>query len=89
MIYKLRYDNREEGLADLQEKGVFESDLTQAVVEVGILVDVEGTFDEDGNQLTETTYLSGFHFDVMTDLVVDFGLNRIINMNHKRHQFAN
>lgn len=89
MIYKLSYDNREEGLADLQEKGVFESNLTQAVVEVGILVDVEGTFDEDGNELTETTYLSGFHFDVMTDMIIDFGLNKIKNINNKRHKFAN
>lgn len=89
MIYKLRYENKQEGISDLQEKGVFESDLTQAVVEIGILVDVEGTFDEDGNELTETIYLPGFHFDVMTDLVVDFGLNKIKNINNKRHKFAN
>ena len=46
-----------------------------AGVEVGLLITQEATFDEQGNLLTEPTYIEGYHFDIMTDNVIDFGEN--------------
>ena len=47
-----------------------------AVVEVGLLIDQEATFDEQGNLLTEPTYREGYHFDIMSNNEIDFGANR-------------
>ena len=58
-----------------------------AVVEVGILIDQEATFDEQGNLLTEPTYREGYHFDIMTEKEIDFGENEIIP-KHPMHTFA-
>ena len=66
-IYKLKYTDRETAIADLIAKGVYQEineELSygngiQAVVEVGLLIDQEATFDEQGNLLTEPTYRDG------------------------------
>ena len=71
-IYKLKYTDRETAIADLIAKGVYqeiEGELSygngiDAVVEVGLLIDQEATFDEEGNLLTEPTYRDGYHFDI-------------------------
>ena len=39
----------------------------QAVVEVGLIVYQEATFDEQGNLLTEPTYREDYHFDIHLD----------------------
>lgn len=94
-IYKLKYTDRETGIADLIAKGVFQeienemlyADGIDAVVEVGFIIDQEATFDEEGNLLTEPTYRDGYHFDIMTDIEINFGENEIFP-NNPKHTFA-
>ena len=94
-IYKLKYTDKETAIADLIAKGVCQENDGEliygngidAVVEVGLIIDKEATFDEKGNLLTEPTYRDGYHFDIMTDNVIDFGENEIFPDNPK-HTFA-
>ena len=94
-IHKLKYTDKETGIADLIAKGVYQeiqselsySEGIHAVVEVGLLIDQEATFDEQGNLLTEPTYREGYHFDIMSDNEIDFGENEIFP-NNPKHTFA-
>ena len=94
-IYKLKYLNKETAIADLIAKGVqqeIDGELSygngvDAVVEVGILIDHEATFDENGNLLTEPTFREGYHFDIMTEKEIDFATNEIFP-NNPKHSFA-
>ena len=94
-IYKLKYSDRETAIADLIAKGVYQeidgemihADSIDAVVEVGLIISEEATFDEQGNTLTEPTYREGYHFDIMTENEIDFGENGIFP-NNSKHTFA-
>lgn len=94
-IYKLKYTDRETAIDDLIAKGVYQeiegemiyADGIDAVVEVGLIIDKEATFDENGNMLTEPTYREGYHFDIMSDNEIDFGTNEIFP-NNPKHSFA-
>ena len=94
-IYKLKYTDKETAIADLIAKGVYQeidgemiyADGIDAVVEVGLIINKEATFDEQGNLLTEPTYREGYHFDIMTEIEIDFGENEIFPDNSK-HTFA-
>lgn len=94
-IYKLKYTDRETAIADFLSKGVFQEideELSygngiDAVVEVGLIIDQEATFDEQGNLLTEPTYREGYHFDIMSNNEIDFGENEIFP-NNPKHSFA-
>ena len=83
-IYKLKYSNKETAISDLIAKGVYieTTDLngvetlsyaptTQSVIEIGLIVDVQGT------ETTPTTYIDGYHFDIMVNNDIDFGTNRM------------
>ena len=61
------------------------TDITEAVVYLGQLVDKPATFDEDGEVLTEATYLDGWHVDVMTNVEVEF--ENAIEPENPRHTF--
>ena len=95
MIYKLKYTDRETAIADLIAKEVYQEingELSygngiDAVVEVGLIIDKEATFDEEGNLLTEPTYREGYHFDIMAEKEIDFGANEI-TPNNPKHTFA-
>ena len=90
-IYKLKYTDRETAIADLIAKGVYQEidgelsycEGIHAVVEIGLIVDQEATFDEQGNLLTEPIYRDGYHFDIMTDNIIDFGENETFPNNPK------
>ena len=94
-IYKLKYTDKETAIADLIAKGIYQeiegelsySEGIHAVVEVGLIIDQEATFDEQGNLLSGPTYRDGYHFDIMTDNVIDFGENEIFP-NNPKHTFA-
>ena len=94
-IYKLKYTNRESAISDLISKGVYQemegelsySEGIHAVVEVGLIIDQEATFDEQGNLLTEPTYIEGYHFDIMTEKEIDFGENETFPDSPK-HTFS-
>ena len=94
-IYKLKYTDKETGIADLIAKGVFQeidgemlyAEGIDAVVEVGLIINEEATFNEQGNMLTEPTYRDGYHFDIMTEIEIDFGENESFPDNPK-HTFS-
>ena len=91
-IYKLKYTDKETAIADLKAKGVYTDDLSfgngiHAIVEIGLIVLIDGTYDEDGNELTAPVYADGYHFDVMSENEIDFGVNTITPTNPK-HNFA-
>ena len=93
--YKLKYTDKETAIADLIAKGVYqeiEGELIygegiHAVVEIGLIINEEATFDEQGNLLTEPTYIDGYHFDIMSEKEIDFGESEIFT-NHPKHTFA-
>ena len=94
-IYKLKYTDKETAIADLIAKGVYQeiegemlyADGIEAVVEVGLVIDQEATFDVNGNMLTEPTYREGYHFDIMAEKEIDFGANEIFP-NSPKHTFS-
>lgn len=79
-IYKLKYTDKETAIADLITKGVYietEEGLiygegVQAVVEIGLIVLENGTYDEEGNEITPPVYADGYHYDVMSIQKIDF-----------------
>jgi hypothetical protein len=93
-IYKLKYPNKETAIADLIAKEVYTEDLSygqgvQAVVEIGTIILTDGTYDEEGNVITEPIFAEGYHFDVMSENEIDFGVADITNLvNNPKHQFA-
>ena len=93
-IYKLKYTDRETAIADLINKSVYiETDEgleygtgIQAIVEIGLIMLTEPTFDVDGNLLTEAVYADGYHYDVMSEQEIVF--ENEIEVNNPKHMFA-
>lgn len=87
-IYKLRYENKQQAIADLINKGVYietEEGLEyvtgiHAVVELGLIALVEGDLE------TEAVYADGYHYDVMSEQEIVF--ENEIQVNNPRHTFA-
>jgi hypothetical protein len=75
-IYKLKYQDEAEAIADLTAKGVLTEDGwgtdTVAVVYIGRIVDTPATFTDEGEIDTEATYIDGYHVDIMTSATIDF-----------------
>ena len=94
-IYKLKYTDKETAIADLLAKQVYvetESELiygqgTQAVVEIGLIVLTNGTYDANFNEITAPVYADGYHYDVMSENKIDFGINEI-QVKTPKHTFA-
>ena len=80
-IYKLQYDTKAEGDADLLAKGTYEVvegeqvyiNGTQAIVYIGKIVEIPGTYDKDGHEITPPVYYPGVFYDLMTKVEYDFG----------------
>ena len=93
-IYKLKYTDKETAVADLLAKKVYietEEGLSygsgiQAVVEIGKIVLEDGTYDEDGEELTAPVLAEGYHYDVMSEQEIVFK-NEIV-VNNPKHTFA-
>jgi hypothetical protein len=45
------------------------------------------TFDEEGNELTPAVYADGYHYDVMSTEMYDFGAN-LVEPKNPKHAFA-
>jgi hypothetical protein len=94
-IYKLKYTNKETAMKDLLKKGVYvetEEGLTygtgiHAVVEIGLIVLENGTYDADFKEVTAPIYADGYHFDIMSEQEINFGSNAI-EVNNPKHEFA-
>ena len=88
-IYKLQYDTKAEGDADLLAKGTYEVvteegvtqevyiNGTQAIVYIGQIVEIPATYDDEGHELTPPVYYSGVFYDLMTTEEYDFGTNEL------------
>ena len=93
-IYKLKYTDKQEAIADLINKSVYiETDEgleygtgIHAVVEIGAIMLTEPTFDVDVNILTEPVYLEGYHYDIMSENEIVF--ENEIEVNNPKHMFA-
>ena len=93
-IYKLQYDTKAQGDADLLAKGTYEviegeqvyRNGTQAIVYIGQIVEIPATYDEDGKELTPPVYYDGVFYDLMTTEEYDFGINEIFPIDCK-HSF--
>ena len=91
-IYKLNYLDKETAIADLKAKRVYDEDLNynngiHAVVEIGLIVLEQGTYDEESNVITGPIFADGYHYDIMTEEIIDFGLYEI-QVNNPKHTFA-
>jgi hypothetical protein len=99
-IAKLQYKDKETAIADLIAKGVYkevenlDKEITlnygegiQAIVEIGLIVQVQGTYDEEGNVITEPIYYDGYFYDVMSIQHIDYGAAEIFPVNCV-HSFA-
>ena len=79
MIYKLKYTDKAEAIADLTAKGILTDEGygqgVHAVVEIGIIA------------LDENTNADGYHYDLMADNTYDFGVN-LIEPKNPKHAFA-
>ncbi len=97
-VYKLKYQDKETAIADLLEKGAYveienedkETVLSyangvHAIVELGLVVLENGTYDEDFNELTAPIYADGYHYDVLTDNEIPF--ENEIEVNNPKHTF--
>ena len=99
-IFKLTYPNKDTALADLKAKGILievdgidgekheaYGNGVQAVVEIGLIILEQGTYDEEGNVITEPIYADGYHYDVMSSELYDFGDN-LVEPKNPKHAFA-
>ena len=93
--YKLKYTDKETAIADLIIKEVYKEvkdnlfygDGIQAVVEIGLIVLENGVYDNEFNEITKPIYADGYHFDVMSENKINFGINEI-QVKTPKHTFA-
>lgn len=87
-IYKLRYENKQQAIDDLLNKGVYIETNEglgygtgiHSVVELGLIALVEGDLD------TAPVYADGYHYDIMCENEILFESE--IQVNNPRHTFA-
>lgn len=93
-VYKLQYKDKETAIADLLVKEVYiktEDGLSygqgiHAIVEIGLIVLENGTYDEEDNEITAPVYADGYHYDVMSEQDIKF--ENAIEVNNPKHTFA-
>jgi hypothetical protein len=93
-VYKLKYPNKEIAIADLIAKGVYietEDGLSygqgiHAIVEIGLIVLENGTYDEEGNEIIAPVFADGYHYDVMSENDIKF--ENAIEVKNPKHTFA-
>jgi len=98
-IYKLTYLNKEAAVADLQAKNILievdgidgekheaYGNGVQAVVEIGLIM-IEPPVMDGMEIVTPPVYADGYHYDVMSSELYDFGAN-LVEPNNPKHAFA-
>lgn len=71
-IYKLKYESKESGLADLLAKGVLiesengliENKNVLGIVHVGKIIDVDAVYNSSFDLISSATYVDGYHIDL-------------------------
>lgn len=100
--YKLKYTDKETAITDLLAKKVYvESEQVtvqdteqvlsygqgiHAIVEIGLIVLENGTYDAEFNEITAPIYADGYHFDVMSEKEIEF--TNVIVVKNPKHTFA-
>jgi hypothetical protein len=93
-IFKLTYQNKEQAIAYLESKGLLilkedgqaYGNGVQAVVEIGLIM-IEPPVMEGMEVIEEPIYADGYHYDVMSDELYDFGAN-LVEPKNPKHAFA-
>ena len=93
-IYKLKFSDKDFAISTLIDKGVYietEEDLSygkgiHAIVEIGLIVLENGTYDEEFNEITAPVYDDGYHYDVMSENEIKF--DNAIEVKNPKHTFA-
>ena len=98
-IYKTVFDTEQQGKdnliskdvwAEVTEEGVTSMQYingTKAVVYIGKVVKVQGTYDKDGHEITPPIYYDGVAYDIMSSDFLDFGSNEVYPADKAAHQF--
>jgi hypothetical protein len=98
-IFKLSYPNKEAAVADLKAKNILievegidgekheaYGNGVQAVVEIGLILLTPPVM--DGMEvIEEPIYADGYHYDVMSTELYDFGAN-LVEPKNPKHAFA-
>jgi len=93
-IFKLSYQDKDQAVADLvaknilvpQEEGYSYGEGVQAVVEIGKIMVTPPVM--DGMEVIEQPiYADGYHYDVMSTEMYDFGAN-LVEPKNPKHAFA-
>ena len=96
-IYKLKYATKAAAEKDLERLVYVETTVDEqkslvyatgihAVVEIGKIITTDGTYDEQGNELTAPVYADGYQYDIMCEQDIDFGSNSI-EVKNPKHGF--
>ena len=98
-IFKLTYPNKEAAVADLKAKNILievdgidgekheaYGNGVQAVVEIGLIM-IEPPVMDGMEIVTPPVYADGYHYDVMSSELYDFGAN-LVEPNNPKHAFA-
>ena len=97
-IFKLTYSDKATALADLKAKGIlieveFNGEKHEAygngvaaVVEIGLII-VTPPVMEGMEIVTPPVYADGYHYDVMSSELYDFGAN-LVEPKNPKHAFA-
>jgi hypothetical protein len=99
MIYKLTYTDKAAAVADLKAKNILievdgmdgekheaYGEGVAAVVEIGLIM-IEPPVMDGMTVVTEPIYADGYHYDVMSTELYDFGAN-LVEPKNPKHAFA-
>jgi len=98
-IYKTNFPTEQEGFdylvsqnvwQEVTEEGVTSMQYingTQAVVNIGKVVEIPATYDDEGNELTPPVYYDGWAYDVMSSDLLDFGTYEVFPGDAAAHSF--
>jgi hypothetical protein len=98
-IYKLTYTDKAAAVADLYAKNILievdgidgqkheaYGEGVQAVVEIGLIM-IEPPVMDGMTVVTEPIYADGYHYDVMSSELYEFGAN-LVEPKNPKHAFA-
>lgn len=98
-IYKTSFPTEQEGFdylvsqdvwQEVTEEGVTSMQYingTQAVVNIGKVIEIPATYDDEGHELTPPIYYDGWSYDVMTTDTLDMGTFEVYPADAAVHSF--
>ena len=92
MIYQLKYTDKTKAIQHLKKLGVIDSKGNKnkgvkAVIHLPKFVDVKGTYNDQGEQITPPTFLEGYHIDIVSVIKFNFEPYEIFP-KHPKHKVA-